>query len=128
MESQGGMAPSTAPAVHPLAGRAMPRWSVGGQFCPIPTAGLPGRGATVWVGPPLPTSTPSCGLLNTVPVVQATSAVAHMACVDGHCRLWEPVLEPTAHAIGAPQSLVVLSENSVLLMLSVVPPAIAAPK
>ncbi len=30
--------------------------------------------------------------------------------------------------IGEPQSLVVLSENSVLLMLRVVPPAIAAPK
>src|SRR5580704_6358609 len=92
----------------------------------MPSAGLPVIGSIVGVGPPLEPSAPSLGSANATPGTHAVSAPPPTVWFIGNWRLSLPVAV-TWHCIGAPGLLPVLLANSVLSMVSVGLPKIAAP-
>ncbi len=70
---------STAPAAQLVEGRVFPRWSVVGQFLPMPSAGLLAPGRQVLVGPPLSPSAPNAASAKVVVGVHLVSAVEQTA-------------------------------------------------
>lgn len=63
-----------------------------------------------------------------MPVPQAGSGLVHTVCLSGHWRLAPPPPAFVWQAIGAPQSLLVLSAKRTFVITYAVFPAIAAPK
>src|ERR1700722_18024589 len=98
--STAGQLTSTAPAVQPIAGLGLPRWSVAGQALPAPRAGLPVPGNAVWVGPPLVPRVPRSGSAKSIPVTHGLSGFVPVLWFFGHWKSSAPMLV-VWHAIGA---------------------------
>lgn len=78
----------TAPRSQAPLRRTIPRWSRGVHPAPAPSAGLPGAGNMVAVGPPLAAGLASRGFAAVTPAMQLVDPSRD---VVPHCRTWDPV-------------------------------------